>query len=160
MIAETNAADARQGRTRSDSEVEMIAEKAALLGKDDEDADNEETSSSRHRSRQPSPLPQRTSEESATVPTIQPLSTPGDSPVSDPLSQMPSAETTVPEPGAPLSEKARGKMRATESVTSLTSPRSTSGELADEELLSIASAGVGPNGYVPTQEWVSSWQKG
>ena len=59
-----------------------------------------------------------------------------------------------------MSEKARGKMRATESVTSLTSPRSASGELADDELLRIADAGVGPNGYIPTQEWVSSWQKG
>ncbi|EIW70902.1 hypothetical protein TREMEDRAFT_43442 [Tremella mesenterica DSM 1558] len=52
-----------------------------------------------------------------------------------------------------MSEKARGKMRAVESDKG-------EEELADEELLKVAMAGVGPNGYVPTQEWVASWQKG
>lgn len=31
---------------------------------------------------------------------------------------------------------------------------------ATAELEALAAAGVGPNKYVPTQEWVSSWQKG
>jgi len=54
-----------------------------------------------------------------------------------------------------MSEKARGKMRAID-----TSTEEEVIDIGDEELLGIAAAGVGPSGYVPTQEWVSSWQKG
>lgn len=75
--------------------------------------------------------------------------------------------TNPPPPSRSMSEKARGKMRATESTTSLTTINTNQdgggGEEEDgeeEELMKIAAAGVGPNGYVPTQEWVSSWQKG
>ena len=48
------------------------------------------------------------------------------------------------------SEKARGKMRA--------------GRPAAEEMTGslerLAASGVGRNGFVPTQEWVTSWQQG
>lgn len=48
-----------------------------------------------------------------------------------------------------LSEKARGKMRQrTESLE---------GSLSIER---AAAAAVGRNGFVPTQEWVTSWQQG
>jgi hypothetical protein len=59
-----------------------------------------------------------------------------------------------------MSEKARGKMRATDSVTSLPSPPGRDEDMGDDELMRVAQSGVGPNGYIPTQEWVSSWQKG
>ncbi|KAL1742803.1 high-temperature-induced dauer-formation protein-domain-containing protein [Schizophyllum fasciatum] len=47
------------------------------------------------------------------------------------------------------SEKARGKMKE----------RSPEDEM-DESLERIAAAGVGRNGFVPTQDWVASWQTG
>ena len=49
------------------------------------------------------------------------------------------------------SEKARGKMRA--------AGRSLSGDMTGS-LERLASAGVGRNGFVPTQEWVTSWHSG
>ncbi|KAI0933902.1 hypothetical protein AcW1_005595 [Taiwanofungus camphoratus] len=48
------------------------------------------------------------------------------------------------------SEKARGKMRA---------GRSMSSELTGS-LESLAATAVGRNGFIPTQEWVTSWQQG
>lgn len=50
----------------------------------------------------------------------------------------------------PLSEKARGKMRERASM-SVDMTRS---------LERIALAGIGRNRFVPTQEWVTSWQQG
>ena len=52
---------------------------------------------------------------------------------------------------APLgpSEKARGKMRARAESEDLTG-----------SLERLAASGVGRNGFVPTQEWVTSWQQG
>jgi hypothetical protein len=50
-----------------------------------------------------------------------------------------------------MSEKARGKMRE-----DTTSPPID----LDPELQRVAAAGVGRNGFVPTQEWVASWQQG
>ncbi|CDO70695.1 hypothetical protein BN946_scf184798.g10 [Trametes cinnabarina] len=50
----------------------------------------------------------------------------------------------------PVSEKARGKMRA---------GRSLSGDMTGS-LERLAASGVGRNGFVPTQEWVASWQQG
>ncbi|KAJ7734954.1 high-temperature-induced dauer-formation protein-domain-containing protein [Mycena maculata] len=47
------------------------------------------------------------------------------------------------------SEKARGKMRARRSQS-----------LDTSSLDRVAAAGVGRNGFVPTQEWVTSWQQG
>ncbi|ODN80001.1 hypothetical protein L202_03866 [Cryptococcus amylolentus CBS 6039] len=90
--------------------------------------------------------------------------------VSDPL-QGPFVNNPPPPTSRAMSEKARGKMRATESTSSLTTINGTAAagegnegervvDEADEELLKVALAGVGPNGYVPTQEWVTSWQKG
>ncbi|KAI9453437.1 hypothetical protein F5148DRAFT_968580, partial [Russula earlei] len=54
-------------------------------------------------------------------------------------------------PGTPtvVSEKARGKMRE----------RSVSLE-TDNSLDRVTAAAVGRNGFVPTQEWVTSWQQG
>lgn len=53
---------------------------------------------------------------------------------------------TSPPPPAGMSEKARGKMRESDSLGE---------EDYDPELERIAAAGVGRNGFVPTQEWVS-----
>ena len=50
-----------------------------------------------------------------------------------------------------ISEKARGKMRA--------AGRSLSGDMTGS-LERLASAGVGRNGFVPTQDWVASWHQG
>ncbi|WWD17544.1 hypothetical protein CI109_101985 [Kwoniella shandongensis] len=148
------------GLHRTNSELEMLAEKAALLGQVDHDVDAEDDSSSRPASRRPlSP-----STEEAPESDPQPFTTPGDLNVSsDPLAE--STQSALPPPPMsvntqPLSEKARGKMRATESTTSLSSPTTEGPEIPDEELMKVAQAGVGPNGYIPTQEWVSSWQKG
>ncbi|ORY21894.1 high-temperature-induced dauer-formation protein-domain-containing protein [Naematelia encephala] len=138
------------GIKRTESELEMLAEKAALLGRA---TDDYELPSS----------PTQERKQSTDVPTAtQPLTSPGDlQNGADPLSHT-STNAEQPEPDhkpQPLSEKARGKMRATESVTSLSSPTSEA-EVPDDELMKVAYAGVGPNGYIPTQEWVSSWQKG
>ncbi|KAF8061471.1 high-temperature-induced dauer-formation protein-domain-containing protein [Lyophyllum atratum] len=48
------------------------------------------------------------------------------------------------------SEKARGKMKERRSLSQDT----------NSSLDRIAAAGVGRNGFVPTQEWVTSWQQG
>lgn len=58
--------------------------------------------------------------------------------------------TTGSTPEDVLSEKARGKMRARASM-SVDMTRS---------LERIALAGIGRNRFVPTQEWVTSWQQG
>lgn len=49
-----------------------------------------------------------------------------------------------------VSEKVRGKMRERRSLSLDT----------DASLDRVAAAGVGRNGFVPTQEWVTSWQQG
>ncbi|KAG8817632.1 hypothetical protein FRC17_011140, partial [Serendipita sp. 399] len=51
--------------------------------------------------------------------------------------------------GRELSEKARGKLRE----------RNDSADLSDPAERAAAAA-VGKNGFVPTQEWVTSWQRG
>lgn len=53
-------------------------------------------------------------------------------------------------PGTPTSEKARGKMRERRSLSLDT----------DSSAERMASAGVGRNGFVPTQEWVSLYAAG
>lgn len=146
--------EAAKGSTlkRTDSELAMLAEKAALLGREIEEGDLGE-SHERVRDVDASHGPD---DEFTVVVPKSPKSSPGSvhTPKS-PDAHGPSAANGTPgSPGTPaMSEKARGKMRATESVTSLHDEE-------DEELLKLAAGGVGPNGYVPTQEWVSSWQKG
>ncbi|KAG6829848.1 hypothetical protein H0H92_003291 [Tricholoma furcatifolium] len=51
--------------------------------------------------------------------------------------------------GTILSEKARGKMRERRSES-----------LDTDSVDRVAAASVGRNGFVPTQEWVTSWQQG
>ncbi|ELU43067.1 Hid1 domain-containing protein [Rhizoctonia solani AG-1 IA] len=53
-----------------------------------------------------------------------------------------------------MSEKARGKLREDANPS-----RKESIDLSEEEELAAAVA-LGKNGFVPTQEWVSSWQRG
>jgi len=127
--------DAPKGLQRTNSEMEMIAEKAALLSTHEEDEIPRLTSD------QPSPI------DEIRDPGLS-IITPGENNV-DPLSNSTSNSTK-------MSEKARGKMRAVDPTTLETEEI----DVGDEELLGIAAAGVGPSGYVPTQEWVSSWQKG
>ncbi|KAH7889801.1 high-temperature-induced dauer-formation protein-domain-containing protein [Phlebopus sp. FC_14] len=55
-----------------------------------------------------------------------------------------------PTSSTPTSEKARGKMRERNSL-SLDATRTAE---------RVASSGAGRNGFVPTQQWVSSWQQG
>lgn len=112
--------------------MEMIAEKAALLSTHEEDE-----------------IPRLTSDRLSPMEERDPglsIITPGENNI-DPLSNSTSTK---------MSEKARGKMRAVDP----TSQETEEIDVGDEELLGIATAGVGPSGYVPTQEWVSSWQKG
>ncbi|KZS98946.1 hypothetical protein SISNIDRAFT_499612 [Sistotremastrum niveocremeum HHB9708] len=74
--------------------------------------------------------------------------TPGSPPVQ--ILASPAAENPVLSgPVNGMSEKARGKMRQ----------RSMSGDITGS-LERLAAAGVGRNGFVPTQEWVTSWQQG
>ncbi|KAF8309828.1 hypothetical protein DL93DRAFT_2044105, partial [Clavulina sp. PMI_390] len=69
--------------------------------------------------------------------------------MNDPTQRSGTPPSPLPPPT--MSEKARGKMRAR-----------TSGSISllDPELERLAAAGVGRNGFVPTQEWVTSWQQG
>lgn len=77
-----------------------------------------------------------------------PLFTPGEA-EEDPLA---SAEANANRANAkPLSDKAKGKRRMSSG---------TVGGEGNEELHQLALQGIGPNGYVPTAEWVASWQKG
>ena len=73
---------------------------------------------------------------------------PEDEPSARTLSSLTSE--VLPPAGSTLSEKARGKMKAR---------RSLSVEMTGS-LERIAAQGVGKNGFVPTQEWVTSWQQG
>ncbi|RXK36807.1 hypothetical protein M231_05891 [Tremella mesenterica] len=126
------------GIHRTNSELEMLAEKAALLGREVEDENDISISI---------PESRRESEVLNSGPESRRESV---------SSRRIIISTTEPEEVSNIggmSEKARGKMRAVESDKG-------EEELADEELLKVAMAGVGPNGYVPTQEWVASWQKG
>ncbi|KAI0807242.1 high-temperature-induced dauer-formation protein-domain-containing protein [Fomes fomentarius] len=73
-------------------------------------------------------------------------------PLMSPTATEGSGLSTPPSDGlAAMSEKARGKMRA--------AGRSLSGDMTGS-LEHLAAAGVGRNGFVPTQEWVSSWHQG
>jgi len=120
----------------------MIAEKAALLSTHDQEEDIPRLTSD-----QPSPM------DEIRDPGLS-IITPGENNV-DPLSLSNSTSTSTK-----MSEKARGKMRAVDPSTLDGEDGMGMVDVGDEELLGIAAAGVGPSGYVPTQEWVSSWQKG
>ncbi|KAL1405455.1 hypothetical protein Q8F55_009087 [Vanrija albida] len=146
--AEERNVPARHGLVRTNSELAMLAEKAALLGREIDDDEGEESSG---------PTMQLTSPTGGLVdPVPNPIE--GASSPKRTSESAPDASTDSTPTKAGLSEKARGKMRATEPAPA----SSTDGEndVPDEELLRLAEAGVGPNGYVPTQEWVTSWQKG
>ncbi|EIW60587.1 uncharacterized protein TRAVEDRAFT_119582 [Trametes versicolor FP-101664 SS1] len=68
-----------------------------------------------------------------------------------PLMSPTASETQMGGSGRPaVSEKARGKMRA---------GRTSSGDMTGS-LERLAASGVGRNGFIPTQEWVASWQQG
>lgn len=122
----------------------MIAEKAALLGRENEEGDTEIP---RLGSDNPtSPLDERNN------PTLS-ITTPGEGHITDPLAGATNG----------MSEKARGKMRAVDPSSTQGQGEEGEGEMVDvpdEELMKVALAGVGTNSYIPTQEWVSSWQKG
>ncbi|KZT65447.1 hypothetical protein DAEQUDRAFT_752564 [Daedalea quercina L-15889] len=72
-----------------------------------------------------------------------------DEPAAMPL-MSPTLSEHQPLSGREPSEKARGKMRAN---------RAMSVEMTGS-LESLAATTVGRNGFVPTQEWVTSWQQG
>ena len=79
------------------------------------------------------PTPGRGSSENAPE-TVRPDSRDSFSPPMSPVTREPRI----------MSEKARGKMRE----------RSVSVDILDPELERLAAAGIGKNGFVPTQEWV------
>ena len=61
----------------------------------------------------------------------------------------PSSDNPYDSPASPVSEKARGKMKERRSLSVETvSP------------LDRVPLNIGRNGFVPTQEWVTSWQQG
>jgi hypothetical protein len=128
----------------------MLAEKAALLGRTEDDDEEVRPSISTH-----------ANTTTSTDQTSVPLTTPGATITSDPLASPPPPSNAGSDGrgGQPMSEKARGKMRAT-SISSVTTTQIVDDSATDEEIMRLADGGVGPNGYVPTQEWVSSWQKG
>ncbi|OXH60401.1 hypothetical protein J003_00018 [Cryptococcus neoformans] len=144
------------------SDAEMIAEKAALLGLEPEEDDvhlpGDQGQGQGHAS----------TPGEGDVPSLS--ATPAPTPATPTTTTTPDYSSNPPPPSRSMSEKARGKMRATESTTSLATINTNVqeggvkeedvDEEEEEELIKIAAAGVGPNGYVPTQEWVSSWQKG
>ncbi|GBE82466.1 hypothetical protein SCP_0408500 [Sparassis crispa] len=74
-------------------------------------------------------------------PTTRPLMSPT-------LSEAPPLGVQSPE----ISEKARGKMRA---LRSMSMSMDMTGSLER-----LVTTGVGRNGFIPTQEWVTSWQQG
>lgn len=102
------------------------------------------------------PQESRTSAESPFSPNSQskegsftlPLFTPGEA-EEDPMASA--AYNANKANAKPLSDKAKGKRRMSSSTMA--------GE-GNEELQQLALQGIGPNGYVPTAEWVASWQKG
>jgi hypothetical protein len=61
----------------------------------------------------------------------------------------PSSDNPYDSPGSPVSEKVRGKMKERRSLSV-----ETVGSLDRVPL------NIGRNGFVPTQEWVTSWQQG
>ncbi|EIW85271.1 hypothetical protein CONPUDRAFT_118003 [Coniophora puteana RWD-64-598 SS2] len=71
--------------------------------------------------------------------------TTGAAEVTRPL-MSPTSEISPPTTGP--SEKVKGKMRARRSIS------------VDEAGTAVSAASVGRNGFVPTQEWVTSWQQG
>ncbi|KDQ59485.1 hypothetical protein JAAARDRAFT_126665 [Jaapia argillacea MUCL 33604] len=79
---------------------------------------------------------QRESEDD--LPSTQPLMSPTLGDIPTPIGQ------SMSQP----SEKARGKMKERRSLS------------LDGSLERVAAAGIGRNGFVPTQEWVTSWQQG
>ena len=134
------------GLKRTNSEIDMLAEKAALIGREIGEEDSHRMTDGL----QTQPLTSPGLDEAANQPNTQ-----GD------LSKLPPPPIIVQQV---MSEKARGKMRAVQPEDP-TSPGLEDGdgvapEVPDEELMKVAQAGVGPNRYVPTQEWVASWQKG
>ncbi|KAI0362682.1 hypothetical protein OH77DRAFT_1500300 [Trametes cingulata] len=92
---------------------------------------------------------QRTTGSTDTLPEGQART--GDDHPTRPLMSPTATETQIGSEGTSVkSEKARGKMRA---------GRSSSGDMTGS-LERLAASGVGRNGFVPTQEWVASWQQG
>ncbi|KAI0033263.1 high-temperature-induced dauer-formation protein-domain-containing protein [Vararia minispora EC-137] len=85
-------------------------------------------------------VPQTSLPEDPSGESEQSISTP---PVTNPGTETPASATFT------ISEKAKGKMRERRSQS-----------LDDDQDLASAAAGVGRNGFVPTQEWVTSWQQG
>ena len=140
----------------------MIAEKAALLGRETENGTDTEIP--RLGSDNPtSPMDERNN------PSLT-IMTPGDGHTADPLASATPTSASASANGNSnangMSEKARGKMRAVDPAIHVSGHgqgEEGDGEMVDvpdEELMKVALAGVGPNSYIPTQEWVSSWQKG
>ncbi len=61
----------------------------------------------------------------------------------------PSSDNPYDPPASPVSEKARGKMKERRSLS-----------VETVSSLDRVPLNIGRNGFVPTQEWVTSWQQG
>lgn len=139
QLAKEEQARQAEGRAKGksaardvDNEEEPSAEKARLLESEQLGETDLET------------LEEGTREPDVREGAHSPEDEPAAHPLNSPTSEMP------PPAGSAVSEKARGKMRAR---------RSMSVEMTGS-LERIAAQGVGKNGFVPTQEWVTSWQQG
>ncbi|ESK85891.1 hypothetical protein Moror_2314 [Moniliophthora roreri MCA 2997] len=75
---------------------------------------------------------------------------PADADVSSPEPVVSPTSDAIPSGNAP-SEKAKGKMKEQRRSSSIDNNGS---------LERLAASGIGRNGFVPTQEWVTSWQQG
>ncbi|EMD38619.1 hypothetical protein CERSUDRAFT_113798 [Gelatoporia subvermispora B] len=125
-----------KGKSRAQDDDEPHNEKAQLLRS--ENSSTTEVGRTSVSEEEPT-IPRTASSTDEEASTIRPLMSPT-------ISEYP---PNTGRAGGP-SEKARGKMRA---------GRSLSGDMTGS-LERIATAGLGRNGFVPTQEWVTSWQQG
>ncbi|EPQ58471.1 hypothetical protein GLOTRDRAFT_114891 [Gloeophyllum trabeum ATCC 11539] len=133
---EEQARRAQSGGNESESTRASRKEKAKLLQRDSDNALGLSRGNPSEESTGSSGTAQRSASEDDS-PSTRPLMSPT-------TGEAPTRPSTPPA----ASEKARGKMKERRSMS------------MDESLERIAAAGIGRNGFVPTQEWVTSWQQG
>ncbi|KAK7023762.1 high-temperature-induced dauer-formation protein-domain-containing protein [Favolaschia claudopus] len=69
-------------------------------------------------------------------------------------------ETSMVLPTSPMSENVQGSTSSSEKVRGKMRARRSHSLERNGSLDRIAASGIGRNGFVPTQEWVTSWQQG
>ena len=135
-LAAAGALDKGKHRATDEEQGDPASEKARLLSREAAESLELARSSEIDLAAADAPHAQEEEEQSSTRPLMSPTASGFGSPADGPVG---------------MSEKARGKMRA--------AGRSLSGDMTGS-LERLAAAGVGRNGFVPTQEWVASWHQG